>query len=174
MQNTQPEDFFHPKKTIVIQKPLKRHPASLEYEDKKIPHKRNCWIWPNIPFSKLKWIFIWLCLQPFAKYHSPHQIASKKGNCEPKYIKNASGILGKWKSKIVHGRTYSVQLNSTFYCAKINIYLIVPMKICQIPQFQFGVHHISPNLADIAQHHLLGSILIRHCWRRSQPLLVPL
>ena len=98
-----------------------------------MPHERNCCIWPNVPFSKVKQIFIWLCPLPFAKYCSPHQIASKKGNCEFKYIKNASGILGKWKLKILHERTYSVQLSSTFYCAKINIYLIVPMTICQIP-----------------------------------------
>ena len=71
--------------------------------------------------------------------------------------------------------TYSIQVNSTFYCAKLIFIWLSPWQFVKYhPQLQFGVHHIAPNLADIAQAHLLGSILIRHCWKKSTAPCTPL
>ena len=104
--------FFIQKRQLLFRNPSKgfQHPQNMKI---KIPHERNCCIWPDIPFSKIKWIFTWLFPLPFAKYYSPHQIASKKGDCELKYIKNASGILGKQKLQILHEKTY-VNLQITY------------------------------------------------------------
>jgi hypothetical protein len=120
-----------------------------------IPHERICRIWLNISFSVVKCIFIWLCPPPFVKYHSPWQIASKKGNRELKYVKNDSSVLGKPKLKILHKRTCSVQLNSTFYSVKLIFIWLCPRQFVEYhPQLQFGARHIAPNLAGIARPHL--------------------
>jgi hypothetical protein len=84
--------LFHPKKTIVIQELLKRPPASSEYEDKNF-HIKGIVVYDQISCSAKSNGFLFDC----AHCHSPHQIASKRGNCELKYIKNASSNLGKQK-----------------------------------------------------------------------------
>lgn len=79
---------------------------------------------------------------------------SKKGNCELKYVKNASSILGKQKLKILHKRTCSVWLNSAVYCVKSRFIWLCPWQFVEYhPQLQFGAHHIAPNLAGIAWPH---------------------
>ena len=55
----------------------------------------------DLSYMTVKWIFIWLCPLPFVKYHSPHKIASKKGNCELKYVKNASSSVYGWYWSLV-------------------------------------------------------------------------
>ena len=103
-------------------------------------------------------IFIWLCPLPFVKYHSPCQIASKKGNCELKYIKISPSILGKIKLKILHQRTYYVWLTSTFYVVKsLFIWLCSRHFVEYHPQLQFGTCHFAPQA--------LPGPTVMGCWR---------
>jgi hypothetical protein len=154
IQNTWSEDLLRPKKGNCDSETPQKAFSILGIRKLKILHERICHIWLNISFNIVKWIFIWLYPLPFVKYHSPRQIASKKGNCELKYIKNASSILGKPKLKILHKRNCSVQLNSTFYCVRLIFIWLCPRQFVKYhPQRQFGACHIALNLAGIARPH---------------------
>ena len=167
--------FFIQNRQLSFRNPLKglQHPQNMK--TKKI-HMKGIVVYDQISHSVKSNGFLFDC----ALCHLPNTIHLTKVHPRNAIVsfstsKMPSGILAEQKLKILHERTYSVQLNGIFYCAKLMFIWLCPWQFVKyhLQLLQFGVHCIAPNLVDIAQPHLLGSILIRHCWRRSQPLFVP-